>query len=164
VGSKSLTYKERCRERNKARKIVHEQVGTEVFLAAQNWTCPICNKPLVKGMKMSVDHVYNFAKARRHAGNLLLAHEQCNFDKDDRHPTRGEQQMLGLVNRCLQYCKGYYRTVPPPKARGRVGKLQMPKAFIINELSPDEFFFKMLTEVLLLVKIKLDERFRSDTL
>lgn len=159
MASKSERYKTRCRERAKARKLVHEHVGTDVFLAAQNWTCPICMEPLTKKMKMSVDHVYNFAGTHRHAGNLLLAHEQCNFDKDDRPPTRQEQEMLGLVNRCLQYCKGYYRTVPPPKARGRIS---MPKAFIIQELTPADFFFKMLTEALLLAKIKLDERFGHD--
>jgi hypothetical protein len=114
-------------------------------------------------MKISVDHVYHFAGSERNAGNLLLVHEQCNFDKDNRHPSREEQKMLGLVNRCLQYHKGYYRTVPPPAARGRIGKSMIPRAFIIQELSPAEFFFKMLTEALLLAKIKLDERFRDDT-
>jgi hypothetical protein len=106
--------------------------------------------------------VYNFAGSKRNAGNLLLVHEQCNFDKDDRHPSRSEQEMLGLVNRCLQYCKGIYRTVPPPAARGRCNPI--PKVFMIKELTPSEFFFKMLTEAMLLAKIKLDERFRRDPL
>lgn len=160
MGSKSEYYKARMRERAKARKIVHEHVGTEVFLAAQNWTCPICQQSLTIDDDLSVDHVYHFAGHHRHAGNLLLAHRQCNYDKDSRHPTRGEQQMLGLVNRCLQYCKGYYRTVPPPKARSRI---QMPKAFIIKELTPAEFFFKMLTEAMIIARVKLNERFGHDT-
>jgi hypothetical protein len=164
VASRSDTYKERQRQRAKARKLVHEHVGTEVFLAAQNWTCPICNQRLTSKMKLSVDHVYNFAGSKRNAGNLLLVHEQCNFDKDDRHPSRSEQEMLGLVNRCLQYCKGIYRTVPPPAARGRIGEAVIPRVFVIQELTPSEFFFKMLTEALFLAKIKFDERFRNDTL
>jgi hypothetical protein len=119
---------------------------------------------LTKGMRMSVDHVYNFADYERHAGNLLLAHEQCNFEKSDRHPTYNEQKMLGLVNRCLQYCKGYYRTVPPPAARGKIAKDCLPKAFVIHELTPSDFFFKMLTEISISLKLKLNERLGRDTI
>jgi hypothetical protein len=118
MGNKSEVAKERNRERARARKLVHNHIGTDVFAAAQNWTCPICERSLYEkppGWKTSadstwtVDHVYDLATARRHAGNLLIAHASCNMDKRNRHPTRGEQIMLGLVNRCLGYRKGIYK-------------------------------------------------------
>lgn len=155
--------KARSRERAKARKIVHDHVGTEVFLAAQNWTCPICSRRLNETDLLSIDHVYSFAKTKRHTGNLLIAHQVCNYDKDDRHPTRDEQEMLGLVNRCLQYHKGFYRAVLPPKIRGWVVH-HVPKVFIIHEKTPSEFFFSLLTEIVISVMIRFNERFRREPL
>jgi hypothetical protein len=117
---KTEIARERARDRNRARKIVHVSIGTDVFLAAQNWTCPICGGPIrdylpstTKRKKydelISVDHVYHLASHGRCNGNLLLVHTKCNQLKNDRPPSQDEQRMLGLVNRCLGYRKGIYK-------------------------------------------------------
>ncbi len=118
--SKSEHAKRRNRERSVARKLVHNHIGTDVFLAAQNWTCPICGGLLEDkrgapgtgeqdGDTLTIDHVYHLDGSGRQHGNLLLAHRECNMFKDDRLPTCAEQRMLGTVNRCLGYRKGIYK-------------------------------------------------------
>lgn len=122
------------RERARARKVVRNQIGVDVFLAAQNFKCGICGEDLLE-WDLSVDHVYPFSTYPQHHGNLILAHLTCNMRKDSRHPTVFEQQMLGLVNRCLGYRKGVYRAAKPWKGM----------KFVTNEFTPAEFFFYMLT-------------------
>ena len=122
--AKTAIARERSRERNRARRLVRDRIGLDVFMAAQDGKCSICMKDLLlppEGYKnpqdclISIDHVYDLASHARCAGNLLLAHQMCNQNKDNRHPTRSEQVMLGLVNRCLGYRKGVYKAA-------RVGK------------------------------------------
>lgn len=137
--------------RTRARSIVRKQIGTDVFEAAQGFMCPICSRPLNdkspwhkldEDSTSSVDHVYHLQRHERHEGNLLLTHRVCNMKKGDRHPTREEQQMLGLVNRCLGYRKGVYKAAKLWKG-------------VKLEPIPEPDFYRFCLEIIDYVKLKI---------
>ena len=99
--NRSLRSRQQHAERAKARKLVHNRVGTNVFLAAQGFKCPLCGYDLDNDI--SIDHVWSLATVKQHAGNLLLAHHACNRKKHDNPPDEVSLEMLETVNACLGF-------------------------------------------------------------
>jgi hypothetical protein len=88
--------------RRRARSVVDERVGRDVFLAAQGFVCPFCNLPLSE-IESTIDHVFPMSKRKRNAGNIVLMHELCNQIKNNRLPSTKLKQALNTVNACLQF-------------------------------------------------------------
>lgn len=70
----------------------------------QNRRCFLCGFKMQRGLTR--EHVWPKALGGRDAGNVLLAHPQCNFDKGDRAPYPCE----------LLYRDAIYLIGPAPEA------------------------------------------------
>jgi hypothetical protein len=102
MGNRSPRAKQQHAERAKARKMVHARVGTDVFLAAQGFTCPLCDQSLDYD-DCTIEHVWPIAFGVQHAGNILLAHRECNRLKHNSPPDERALEMLETVNQCLGF-------------------------------------------------------------
>lgn len=100
-GMVKLAQKKYWKMRQQARLIV-ANVGTSLFLKAQDNTCPICQQHLLAA-HISIDHVWPLHFHNENYGNLMLCHYTCNQDKSDRMPTDFEIEMLERVNVRLGY-------------------------------------------------------------
>jgi hypothetical protein len=88
--------------RRRARSVVNDRVGRDVFLAAQGFKCPYCRQPLSID-ETTIDHVHPISRKWRNAGNILLMHAECNQTKGDRVPATHLKKALATVNACLQF-------------------------------------------------------------
>lgn len=66
---------------------------------AQNGQCYLCGKPM---KHVTQDHVIPKSKGGGDYKNVLLTHESCNQNKNDRYPTQQE----------LKTCVEIYNTIP----------------------------------------------------
>lgn len=75
---------------------------------AQNGLCGICGFGMGPCQAQTIDHVVPRARGGKNAGNVLLAHSDCNSRKGDRAPTTAERATLAKVNARLGL------SAPPP--------------------------------------------------
>ncbi len=82
--------------RQQARLIV-ANVGTSLFLKAQDNTCPICQQHLLS-TDITIDHVWPLQLRNENYGNIFLCHYECNQLKSVRLPTEYELRVLEQIN------------------------------------------------------------------
>lgn len=96
-----LSKKRYWKMRQQARLIV-ANVGTSLFLRAQDHICPICQNRLAAD-DLTIDHVWPLQDGSDNYGNIFLCHYDCNQEKGDRLPTDFEIEMLDKINQRLGY-------------------------------------------------------------